>query len=228
MKKLFFIFLFVLISGAAFADLTLVQKVHSGGMMGQPPMDDTMTMQIKGNKARIDFQTKKISEVVDLEAHKMYVIDHDKRQVMVMSTDAAGSAMDMMSKMAGGNMKSDVQKSGKTDTVNGFKCEEYIISTTGPMAMNMTSCLTQDIEAKEYEPFRNFGQEMMKMLGAEKLAQMKGVPVRTTMKMNLMGQSMDSSTELKSAAHSPLPASIFDIPKDYEMKEMQMPNQPHP
>jgi hypothetical protein len=80
MRTLLFLILFGLVSALAFADMTLVQKIQTGAMMGQPANTDTMTLVIKGSKARMDFSSRKISQIVDLNEHKIYRINVEKNR----------------------------------------------------------------------------------------------------------------------------------------------------
>jgi Domain of unknown function (DUF4412) len=225
MRTLLFLILFGLVSALAFADMTLVQKIQTGAMMGQPVNTDTMTLVIKGSKARMDFSSRKISQIVDLNAHKIYRINVEKKQVMVTSTDLPEANSDVVSKIAS-DTKIDVRKTGDTATINGYKCEEWVVTMSGPMSMTLSSWVTQDLDWKEYEPFKSFGLEMPKTKGSGSMAEMKGISIKSTSKMTLMGEVIDSSTEMQSISHDTVSASLFEIPKDYQV--MDMPKMPVP
>ena len=217
MKTLLLVMMLGLVSVPAFADMTLVQNVHTGAMMGQAAHSDTMTWAIKGSKARMDFG--KISQIVDLDAHKVYKIDVANKKVMVMSTELPKETADMISK-ASADTSIDVHKTGKTDTINGYKCEEYAMSMSGPMPMTASMWLTQDIDSKEFDRFKSFGMQMPKVKGSELIAAMKGIPIRSTSKMTLMGNVIEGATEMQSISHDAVSASLFEIPKDYTITDM--------
>jgi len=221
MKPLLFGMLFCLVSALVFADMTLVQKVQTGAMMGQPAHSETLTWAIKGSKARMDFG--KISQIVDLDANKVYKIDAARKQVLVMSTDLSKQTADMISKI-GEDTKIDVRATGKMERINGYKCKEYVMTMSGPMSMVTTFWLTQDIDATEFERFQTFGMQMPKMKGSESMAEMKGIPIKSISKTTLMGHVIDGSTEMQSLSHDTVSASLFEVPKDYKL--MQMPNIP--
>ena len=214
MRTFLFVVWFGLVSAMAFADKTLVQKVQTGAMMGQPAHSDTMTWAIKGSKARMDFG--KISQIIDLDAHKVYKIDAANKHIMVMSTDLSKETADMISKV-GADTKIDVRNTGKTETIDGYKCKEYVMTMSGPMSMVTTFWMTQDIDAKEFERFKTFGMQMPKMRGSESMADMKGIPIKSTSKTTLMGKVIDSSTEMQSVSSDSVSASLFDLPKDYKV-----------
>ena len=226
MKRILFLFLFVFVSGIAFADMTIIQKIASGPMMGQPARNDVMTMRIKGSKARIDFESGETSQIVDVQAGKMYVLDHSKKQVMVMTTDMMRQTGEMFSKMGGGqSMNMNFQKTNKTQTINGYKCDEYTMTTSGPMSMTATYWITNDIDDKEFKPFKEFGESFMKMMGATNAPE--GMPIRSETKMTMMGKNITSSAEVQKISHDALSDTLFDLPKDYSVSEMPDMMQPH-
>src|ERR1044072_7713615 len=94
MKKAFLLLLFVCMSATAFADMTIVQKVHAGPMMGQPAKDMNVTIYVKGKKERMDYTERPVSLLIDLDTGKMYQIDHEKKQV-------AEGSLDMFKQMTG-------------------------------------------------------------------------------------------------------------------------------
>lgn len=232
MKKFAFLLLFLSLGTVAFADMTIVQHVTSGSVMGQPPRDDTMTIYVKGDHARIDNGSKPTDTytIVDMTAGKMYMVDPNRKQVMVMSTDMIKQAGKMMGAM-GGQSKSTVEKTGKTETVNGFKCDDYAVSTTGgPMTLNGTVCASTDVNSAEFDKFKDFaGPEAAKMFGGDELSKIKGLAIRSTMKMSMMGQNIDTTSEVQKVSSDPVPASMFTLPKDYKTVEAPaMPGQKPP
>lgn len=227
MKKVMLLLLFVCMSAAAFADMTILQKVHAGPMMGQPAKDMSVTIYVKGKKERMDYVEQPISLVLDLESGKMYQIDHSKKEVSEGSLDMFKQMSGAMTQMTKGT-KTSVTKTGKSDNVNGFKCDVYSVTTTGTGMMNMdgTMCVASSVDTTEFEPFKEFGQDMLKMLGGDELMKVKGLPVRTATKMTIMGQSMDSTAEVISVKHDAIPDAKFVIPADYKVTQMPMQN-PH-
>jgi hypothetical protein len=197
-------------------------------MMGQPAKDTEMTMYIKGQKARIQTKDTQNYQIMDLQNNKMFIVDPVKKQVMVVNPDMMQAANKMFSQMNGGKEpKVDVQKTGKTDTVAGYKCDEYSIVTSGGV-LNLTSiqCVTKDVNTAEFEPFRKYAEGVMKMMGgnAKGSIEIKGLPVRNSMKLTMMGQTMESKTEVTSVSNSAISEDMFKYPPDY--KTMDMPSVP--
>ena len=209
-----------------FADTTITQKVESGPIMGQPAQNTIQTMQIKGTKARIDHANMAQYQIMDLAAKKVYTIDNSKKEAMVMSLDmvnAAGAMFKQMNKDA----KLNIQNTGNTRTVNGFKCTDYVVSMTGGMAMTSKQCITQDIDSTDFEAFRPYAEGMIRTLLGDNTAKLpQGMAVVTETQMTMMGQKIDSRTELQSVKKEEIAGSVFEIPADYKVKEMPgMPKQ---
>ena len=152
-------------------------------------------------------------------------VDSSKKQVMTMSLDMMKAAGGMMGAM-GKDMKTDVKKTGNSKTVNGFKCDEYVLTMTGPISMTSTECITQDVDDKEFEPMKDYFMEFAKMMNMDPKTLPKGIPVQTEVKMNMMGQNVAGSSEVQSISHDALADSLFTIPSDYSVQEMKMPPMP--
>lgn len=226
MKKLLFLFLFTCLSSALFADMTVVQKIHSGSVMGQPAKDSTMTMKVKGNKARIEDSTSGNWMLVDLTANKMFTVQPPKKEVMSMSLDMASKAGDMFSQM-GQNAKSTLTKGTETKVINGYKCDQYHLTTTGGMLnLDATYWISNDVDSKEYTPFRKYSESVLKMLKMDDLTKLQGMPIRSETTMNMMGQKIEVTSEIQSISHDAVPDSAFVIPADYKIEEFKMPEMP--
>ena len=229
MKNFIAMLLFLCFTGLVYADSTFVAKVHSGAIMGRPAKDTTMTTYIKGKKERMNLTDEGQWMMIDLDQNKMYMVDDTKKTAMVGSADQIKKMGSMI--MGNQKLKATVQKTGKSESVAGVPCDEYSLTTTGEgfMKMNGTFCMA-DISSSEYEPFKEYGQDFMKWLGADELAKLKGVPVKSNTQMSMAGQNMESSYEVTSIKHDPVPDSKFAIPGDYKISEMPaMPQQPqHP
>jgi len=215
MKRVILSILFLGLSTALFADITIVQKVASGPIMGQPGKNTTMKQYYKGSKSRIDTDESSFI-IIDVQAGKMYTVDNSKKQVMVMSREMMNKTMELgMTMMGGGDFQ--VSKTGKSDTVNGFKCEEYQIVSK---ALSAVSCVSTDVDMKELEPFRAFSQDIV----GKALSGLPGLSVRAQFKLTLMGQDVAGSSEVLSIARDPVPDSLFVIPPDYQVKQLDLPS----
>src|SRR5262245_46854738 len=90
-------------SAAVFADAKIVQTVNSSGIMGQPPKNDTMTIYVKGPKARIDMGgASGLYQIIDVTAKKAFIVDPQKKTVMVLTSDQMKKTAGMLSQLTGG------------------------------------------------------------------------------------------------------------------------------
>jgi len=222
MRKLFFLFVFVCLSTALFADMTVVEKVHTGPMMGKPAQDSMMTMRIKGNQARIE-HSPDTWLLVDLGANMVYTINPAKKSIASVSLNGAAQTGDVFSMMAQ-NMKSTLEAKPGTEVINGYKCQQYHLTTTGGVInLEGTFWITKDVDTKEYAPFRKYGEGILKTLKLDDLNKLEGMVIRSNLKINMMGQDITSNSEVQSISHEAIPAATFALPKDYTMQELKMP-----
>ena len=205
------------------ADMTVVQKVESARASGQPAVM-TMTLLIKGSKAKIDFKPELQSSVIDLKANKIYLIDNTAKQVMIMSLDQMKQAMKLAgAAMAPGGQKS-FKKTEKMKTINGFKCREYTLSSKNAAGSRVTCWMAEDVDAKEMEPFRAFAMNIAKIFGQEAMAQMKGMLIATESSMTFQGKKTQNRMEVQSISRDTIDNSVFVVPTAY--KRMEMPALP--
>jgi len=230
MKFVALLIMVLAVSTFCFADTTIVQQVTSGPMMGQPGVNTTQTMKIKGMKARIDMANQHTYELLDLNSKKMYIVDPEKKQATVMSTDMMNAAGAMF-KNANKGAEIKVQDLGTTHTVNGFKCTDYQITVTGAMGMTSKQCVTTDVDYKDFEAFRPYAEGMLKtLMGDEAIAKLpQGLAASSETSISMMGQNHTAKTELQKITKEELPASLFEVPADYKVVEAPMGMQPqHP
>jgi hypothetical protein len=204
-----------------FADTTITQKVQSSPVMGQPGVNTIQTMRIKGTKARIDHQNQSQYQILDLAAKRVYIVNPEKKEAMVMGLDMLNTAGAMFKQM-NKDAQLNVQSTGSTRTINGFKCTDYVISSTGAMSMNSKQCVTKDVDYKDFEAFRPYAEGFVKMVLGDNAATKlpEGIAVVSQTTINMMGQKIDSTSELQSVKKEELPASDFEVPAGFTKKEM--------
>jgi Domain of unknown function (DUF4412) len=119
----------VLLLGApAWADVTITES--SAGKMFTADMTGTKVTRIKGHKMRQDTNRTagdSTSMIFDLDAGKMIILNHTKKEAIVRSTKDFGEAM---TKITDADMKADFTATGATRTVAGQSCAVYDSSTT--------------------------------------------------------------------------------------------------
>ena len=210
---------------AAMADLTVVQSLETSAMPTESGKGSTMTMKMKGPKARIDFSGMPISSIVDLKSKQLFLLDHKQKQVMAMPLDLMQSMLALSApEAAAGQDKSAIQKTGKVQTINGYTCEEYAGSSGG--GATIRCWIANAAEASEMEPFRAYAQDAFKATSFGGLAAMKGLIVRSESTVLTNAKPVTSRTELQSLSKAPLADAVFSLPADYTV--MGMPALPAP
>lgn len=230
MKIIYCIAISLCLSTLGFADIKLVQKVKTSAVMGKAAKDTNLTISVKGRKARVDMGGEEGSyQIIDLEEGKAYIVMPAQKRCMTLSTEQMKQTAGMMSQMAGSQSKPQVEKLGTKHTYNGYSCQDVKISTTGQMmSMTSVSCISSEIDAKEFKPFMEFGQDFSKAFGMDVMEELQGFPVHSQTQMTMMGQKIDSSSDLVSFTHDSLPESIFAVPADLTCQPMKMPDvKPH-
>ena len=125
------------------ADVTIVQTMTMEGgpaaMAGQTIAPKTTT-RIKGLKSRTDIEAGvgNMSTIADLMAKQIIILRHDQKTAQVIGAPAAGttSTTTTTAPAVSGTMKMDatVTPTGKSQVIDGFKCDEFAFTTT----MNMS------------------------------------------------------------------------------------------
>lgn len=144
MKRWFTTFAALLFCSAALrADVTIVQTMTmEGGMaaMAQAAgqnMSPKVTMRVKGTKMRSDVEmgTITMATIVDLAAKELTVINDAQKSATVksMAAPAAGGATPPPS-VTGPTVDGSVKATGKSQTIDGVKLDEYSFTTSMDMA----------------------------------------------------------------------------------------------
>jgi hypothetical protein len=129
---------FAVCSAVVHADVTIVQRLTiEGGMTAMAPggvPSPTITTRIKGAKARLDMDMGpnsmmpvNVSTISDSEAKQVILVDHNDRTVH-MSTAAPAPPAGAPAPTV--KMDGSVAPTGQSQTIDGLKCDEYIITTS--------------------------------------------------------------------------------------------------
>ncbi len=209
----------------------------------QPPRDSVDTVWM--GKDRIRSETPEGTYIVRLDRKVIYVLDAEAKtyEEMSMNLDSMidhaieehGAAMSpeqkamisQMAQMAKGmvsTVKIIVQEMPETRTINGWKCRKYIQNTSMPMGtvtseIWATSDLRMDTDL--YAAFRSAMQAMQPGMeegmsaSVKELKKIKGVPVQSVTKSNVMGTSVSTTQELLEYKEMIPPAGFYEIPAGY-------------
>jgi len=224
MKYIILSFLYACLASVVLADMTVVQKLQSDLMPGA--QQNIMTMTVKGQKARIDLPASQMSSIIDAKEGKMFTLLHKQKQIMVVSLDDLKKNAELTAKAEQGKEKSAIKKTGKVDTIQGYKCAEYEILGAGENAAKIKCWITEDVDDTEMEVVRSFGGKMGGLFGFNDVQKPKGMIVRSESKMKIAGRDVTSASEVLSIKREPVADSIFVIPADYKLMEMPVFNPP--
>jgi hypothetical protein len=219
------------------------QKRHTDAfsMMGQnqPAEDVIEEIWLTENGFRSDSPDN--SMIMMFDKGKMVMLDHEKKTYMEMPMDLSSEMpgteeMDEedMAAMQGmmqnmGKTKISVQSTGQKKTLNGWKCNKYILTMTTMMGTNsMEIWATEDlkIDPNLYTKFSSSmsasNPMMQNMAGSlnEEMKKIKGVQVLSTSTQNIMNQKVSSSTELLEFKSGKAPSNLFEIPAAYKKTKM--------
>ena len=232
-------------AAAASDDLTIVSSHTDNGKPGPTTTSYMASDHVRmasgdGQESLVDLKTG-VMTMLDGKKKTYYTITkQDLEQLKVkmqerMNDPEMKKGMEMMGKMSEGMAGSiDVKKTGETRTVAGFRCDEWVITMN--TFTTMKECVTSELQypAHAFEAYKDYSESMAKMMSgfapmaksgaelAEKMKAMKGYPVATSMKMDVMGQKTTSETEVTEVRKGSIPASAWEIPAGYTKIENPM------
>jgi Domain of unknown function (DUF4412) len=201
---------------SARGDLTIVQTVESTGQ----PAD--MTIKIKGDKVRMD-NTPQIAMLIDGKSGEIVTLMRDQKTFVRMSAEKIRAAAEMANKYSGQKdspvEKPKLTRTGKTDTVNGYKVEEYSCETPVYKASYWIA-LEFPNGAAILKQFQAFKQEIWNPTSTKMpdYRDFPGLPVKTVMSMS--GTQVTST--ITSVNQNPISDAEFAVPADY--KERKLPD----
>jgi len=126
-------------SAVVHADVTIVQKTTVEGgaaaMAGASMPSPTLTSRIKGSKGRMDMDMgnsampTNMSTIVDTTAKQVILLDHNQKTAKV----SAGAAPAPAAGTPSVAMDAAVTPTGKSQTIDGMKCDEYTFTSSMSM-----------------------------------------------------------------------------------------------
>src|SRR3954447_2496736 len=128
-------------SAVVHADVTIVQKTtieggaaaRAGGAVPSP----TMTSRIKGTKGRVDVDMgsanvpTNMSTITDAASKQVILLDHNQKTART-TTGAPAAAPGAPAPTV--KVEAAVKPTGKTQTIDGMKCDEYSFTTSMDMS----------------------------------------------------------------------------------------------
>jgi hypothetical protein len=140
-----------------------------------------------------------------------------------------------MEAMMGGLMGSfDVKKTGPSRKIAGYGCETWEI-TMGQVSTT-EECLSSELQLplQAWQMYRSWSDSLKAMMAAmgpmaknmeqmqEKFKELKGYPMASDSKVNIMGHSSRTTSEVIEVKKGPIPASVWEIPAGYKKVDNPM------
>lgn len=223
----------LLAAGLAGADQKIVQnhKQDAFTMMGQtqPPVDEQHVSWIGERKLRMDQGST--STIVDIDAAKMYVLDHDAKSYIEIDLPVdlekvmpPGMAEQMMAML---NFQITVTPSTETKKIGEWNATRYDLKLTSAM-MTVDAVLWASTEtpvdfAAYHDLYANIVSLQPGMSGmADQLRRVDGFVIAqdATMTMQMMGETtVGSSDTVVSIEQADPPAATYAPPADYARED---------
>lgn len=211
----------------ASADLKIVQKTHTGGIMGQPPQDQNQIIYATSKYIRQEIDSKMIF-IFDGDSGKMIMLNTDSKEYSVIDPAKLKGFMEMAAGMMG-EIKASATPTQQTSKVGKWNTKLWKIKLTSNMfSMDMDIFATTEIKMPGV--YENFQKKWGLLQGAmakmvEEMQKVEGYPVKSVGKMTIMGQSIETTTEVLEVSTAKLADSLFQIPagfKEVEFNPMAM------
>ena len=197
----------LVLAGPLRADLTLTQQLDQPGE--KKPL--TITTKIQGAMLRSELSPE-MSVIMDSRSGETTTLLHSQKMAM----KVPGGMIKAAQAAAMSNLpKSDAKPvpTGRTETINGFKCQEYTVAQDGK---------TVEVWVTDEIPDASSIMSQLAMLSADanplgdilKGTEITGFPIRTQVGMGPLGKVTMTIVSLNRAD---LPASDFEVPKSYKL-----------
>ncbi|MFV0416601.1 MAG: DUF4412 domain-containing protein [Chthoniobacterales bacterium] len=217
MKTIFSFFVLVLSASCAFAGIQVSQRVQ---VDGSNKMDTVITTMLEGDKMRVDMG-EETSSIIDSKTGDVITLMHSQKMAMTLPKETIDIAKQSAKAMTGDLGKKSVsyKKTGQTEKINGFDCEEIIATMTdenGKEDQSATMWIASNAPLSDEmkKMFNNIGDQFGGLPSNSEAAiqELNGFPIRMIYK-NPDG-SITTITTL-SIAEKDIPADSFEVPKSY-------------
>lgn len=124
------------------ADVTVVQTTSvEGGMAAMAPggagtMSTNITVRVKGMKSRTEMAVAQVAVVtiVDVASKQIIILRPDQKTATIASTARPATAPSPASPVGSVAIDATIKPTGKSQVIDGVKCDEFTFTTTMDMA----------------------------------------------------------------------------------------------
>ncbi len=207
---------------------------RSTGLMGEAPQEElSKTYLAHGKMKVVSSDPNGTDMILDPATGNMTFINHGAKQyyqidINRLKESMSQPGMEQMRSMIA-DTKINVQDTGETKRIGEWNCRKYLVTKTGMMGIEQEVWATEDVDFDV-----NHFTGMMSMSGPDgllanspegeaqqaEMAKIKGYPILTKSRMQMMGSTMETESEVKVIRKEAMPASLFEIPEGYTEREM--------
>ncbi|HNW59194.1 MAG TPA: DUF4412 domain-containing protein [bacterium] len=214
----------------ALADIYIKESEHTDAftIMGQtrPAKDVVKTTWMTSDKVRND--DPETSVILRMDKGLLYILQHKQKSYMEIPLNFTAAATQPAGDLG---IKVTVTPSGEKKKINNWTCGKYLLK----MEMSGMGFATEsEIWASEeikidpglYAKFTGALMAANPMLASslanviEEMKKIKGVHVLNTTSVQMMGQTMKSTTTLLEYRQGKAPDGIFELPAGYKKQSM--------
>ena len=212
---------------------------RSSGVMGEAASEDLSKTYLAYDKMKVVNEGPDATDMImDPTAGTIVFINHAEKEYLPINVKSvmesmSGPAAEQMRAMMG-EMTVKVEATGETKKIGDWDTKQYRVTKTGMMGVDQEIWATEDVDldVTRYT-------DMMSLSGPggmlanspagvaqrEEMSKIKGYPILTKTKMEMMGTTMETETEVTVIRKEAIPADIFEIPQGYGERDMsvQMP-----
>jgi hypothetical protein len=215
--------LILALSSLICADITIVQNYHVGTTNGQPAKDTARSIYI-GSNCVLQQINSDINVLYNSTSGKMYYIDTVKKEYSILDYNKVKPILDSMAGMFADMIVKIIPTNEKV-IVGKWNTNKWKLTVTSSVVnIDMNMHFTELIRMPEF--YTDFESKFSDLrLGwkevTKQMQKIKGFNVLSAGKVTQSGKSFDLSIEVVEFSEKPLPANLFEIPKDYKNVEFQ-------
>ena len=226
------------VSGAiADAEGYYIETVNrTSGMTGAEPVNEMSKTYLAYDKMAVVNEGPDATDMImDPDAGTVTFVNHAEKQYLPIDVKAvmesmSGPAAEHMRTMMG-DMTVKVEATEETKKIGDWNTKLYRVSKTGMVGVEQEVWATEDvdIDVTRYT-------DMMSMSGPggilanspagkaqhEEMSKIKGYPILTKSKMEMMGTTMETESEVKVIRKETIPEDLFKVPEGYGVREIGM------
>jgi hypothetical protein len=205
------------------------------GMTEDTPQEELSKTYVAHGKMKVSSaESEGTDMILDPASGTMTFLNHAVKQYYQINVgrvkeSMAQPGMEQMRAMMA-ETKITVTPTEEMKKIGDWNCKKYLVSKTGMMSIEQEVWATEDVDI-DVAQFT----DMMSLSGPEglladtpegkaqqaEMAKIKGYPIVTKTKMQMMGSAMETESEVKVIRKEIIAAAQFEIPADYTEKEME-------